>query len=1390
MGKQSAVTWLVGLWALTVTLSVVAQEPVAAGATPVAVAPVSAPEAAQATALATAIGVIAPPVAAPAPVTATATTPAAPVPSESPAAPATVPSVPAPSGNAVVPATVSTAPSGNADGPVPAVPVVAPVSASVVADGGIGPDWTPINSATELGPDFFFDVQEKAPIDGKTFFALCTIRDGLASPGCYAKKEKSMAESLTLSAAQGLKLTFPGNNEVLISTADGLYWKINKDARSIEFTDLASAAKFQIYTNAKKDTVFLKVEEFFVRAHQNKDGDWITLSPMLVARSFFRSWKFTKTITKENIDASRHAIDLPMIQARRKATTTSRAWVAYDLAVAVLLKRDFKTLILENANGWDIAMAVDHATTLMTTTPLLEEYQKLYPSLGKGLPDDFRLFDWTSAVKYTADKSPWQSAIHIAQKLPHSETNPIRDNFRTLAFASLYVANFQASQQLVPFHTPIVLEGYFAASCNLAWLAPDRKNLTLAQLVEYTAMPNFGNNALINVHYPINGIEQYWFTKLLSPEVKSLNYSATTIFPEIALLKHLNASWVSEHSTIGEGIARFALRQFDSWLKEYELGQIIDYFKDPAAKEVVDALKAVCKPNMRISACTIPQMHAIAQKSDSFLSARTDPLAVVELKSISTTDLQKYNTLIKRDSTLGDLVDQIAKTKTEAASLTTDFFSQVAEKMEDATLATMMKTNEQVRADAVATFEQVKTSAAFSMNLFQNDASTQLQIAKDKFNAAIAVRPKYLENLEALATKAMKQAEMRSYFSIAKSVLSFGDIMQTAVAQPYSAMNSLSGFQNGLMDMNQKLMQWNSAESLKKNLQNAIPQLESIAKVITDAAPALEKLRNLVVPLVAMKDISNVGNMTDDFQEEYNKVKRLDLTIQISQVRVMFAQTSTQMCTIIQLPAYPPCVDILKHSTEYFGNLQESIAASNEALASLGGVLDSAYDVTAASDAHDSLTTDGDRDLEGIKQIAGENKDEQDKAKFRARKQIDTDQAYFTLSALQGQATYLQKMYQLCARIGYANGGMVPDSCSRQVMAFKRVRLTELNSLLSYKPDTRRQTENSAVYIPTVPQFPNDTGYIDLGELMNGHTVKFQLPQNYTWLQRFGWVNEQSDFKNSVIYLKQFKLMLPPRYTDFNEEVMITIKSNGKADLGPALTLGRYYTLPASKYVVSYGTKQCTSDAVANPYATCGAPMKELCYQTQGESESFPDLIPTLFSEFKISAYYANAKGSKEGFAYRSLASPLYLRAVITTEIAEVQTATQASRRLRRSTPSSQHTEKRRHLREMEVAAAEAAATRCCPMGSYAMVWTKAPSPQCIPCPAGSVSQLGGVFCAYTYSNNAAKSSTAAASTENLEEEEEEDTEPEDDTSEEETEEAIPSAKATPSASDEDLGLA
>lgn len=38
------------------------------------------------------------------------------------------------------------------------------------------------------------------------------------------------------------------------------------------------------------------------------------------------------------------------------------------------------------------------------------------------------------------------------------------------------------------------------------------------------------------------------------------------------------------------------------------------------------------------------------------------------------------------------------------------------------------------------------------------------------------------------------------------------------------------------------------------------------------------------------------------------------------------------------------------------------------------------------------------------------------------------------------------------------------------------------------------------VMIPTAPSFPGDSGFLDIGKLMNGEPANFKVPQNVKWL--------------------------------------------------------------------------------------------------------------------------------------------------------------------------------------------------------------------------------------------------------------------------------------------------
>lgn len=1260
---------------------------------------------------------------------------------------------------------------------------------------GLTKEWTPVNGDADLDPSFFSSESNNEPVEGSMYFSFCSVRDGLTNATYLSLRATNVIEMPALRSMERFVLQYPGDGKVIIGLADGAkYWKGNKEKRTIEVTtDQNEATPFELLTNAKKDAVLLRLDDLYLRASHGKQGNSVALSPYLVSRSFFRAWTNAAELKAEDMAAERLERAEKILQQRRKAEIANPMYIAYDLALALLTKKPFDAFPLEDVNGNDLAVIVDEAITLITSSPLFEEYQALYPLFNRDLPEHLDIYSWSAVVKATG-QMPWQEMINALQQTIHSIELPLHNNLRALVLANFQAADADGGTGLTVFNGPLIFETYFTASCNIVWLS--KGEMTLAQMIDAVEFPLLEKPELAGSHLTQlpNKYEEYWFTKLIKTNVSSLTYSATEIFPELALLKHLKPEWVSEHSWIGEGIAKQFTKRVDEALKTTKIADIVSMFssKQREAREILQTALAYCKPASRFSFCVIPQLFQMAKNLMAYTAIQSLPQYPLDMRSISNIDLQTYISERKSEMKLTEQINSILKMKSEAILLSDQMFNDVAEKMKTAGLEAMVKAKDQLLADASASYEQVRNSSQFKIDIAKTQVDAQIQLASTAYDSAMTVEKKYLDNIEEISKKATDAAMQAAFFEVIRTGVAVGQgaSMLTKPGGLVTKVQSVVGVKAQFNAMKAQMKKIGTADGLMQQIQDALPEIENISTTIAEKMPAIEKIRATAMPIVSAEDKTAFANETDAIGRAVMDMRDWSLSVRIGRLKFLFGTLANQMCTIINRAAFPPCVTVLGYTNEYFGNIQASLDATNEVLNALGDLAGGAADTQAADVSYKAIAEQADgtsATLKDLKEQYETNQDEKKLALFKMRKQQDTDAAFSTSLALQSQATFLQLLYLLCARLTLSDGGHMPDLCEKKVMQFQPLEPNDVNVLISSTASKGADPRRTSALLPTQPAFPGDTGYLDLNRLMNGQPIAIRLPMNDTWLQQHGWIKGTDSIENTLFFLNRFRITLPPRYVDFEEEVVIEVQSQGLSDLGPPMAASRmrYVQLSPTKFVTNYISEStCHGDLVESPYANCGAPMKQLCIQQAGLSESKEKgMMVPLFTAFVITATFQTSTTQPQGFAYRDVATPLLIRVNANVSSSKLKlkkgSGGKGGADSRKSTRSSskkdatkddadtaegeddeidgdesksedtnesgdegesgeanveddEEAETRRFLRQVVVEATEAKIARCCKVGSYIRVWNeKKNGPSCSACPAGSVSQLGGLFCTY-----------------------------------------------------------
>ncbi|XP_071106191.1 uncharacterized protein [Haliotis cracherodii] len=298
---------------------------------------------------------------------------------------------------------------------------------------------------------------------------------------------------------------------------------------------------------------------------------------------------------------------------------------------------------------------------------------------------------------------------------------------------------------------------------------------------------------------------------------------------------------------------------------------------------------------------------------------------------------------------------------------------------------------------------------------------------------------------------------------------------------------------------------------------------------------------------------------------------------------------------------------------------------------------------------------------------------------------------------------------QYCNILEYKNGGRRPAVC-------KGVK-SDVPALLAHPEAACDNEVRLYVNIPTVPSNSSDKAYVNITDLYAGNEITFKI-ENQQWLRDNGWIGVNDRIIAS--YVKDFEVYAPTKTTTYRR-----VKSSVIGLLNNELIPGQteYVIVPQHPMVFEYQEglllHNCRKGKLQNPYTTCtNDKISYICplsndLTTCEELKTKTLLFPSIFSTWKIQLH---------GFKFSPVPDPateLPIKVGILMCTMYNRTAErQITRRDVRDTPS-QHS---LSVRSGDRAGCDKS---CCPANQYLSQKTFT----CKPCPAGSVSALGGYYC-------------------------------------------------------------
>lgn len=155
-----------------------------------------------------------------------------------------------------------------------------------------------------------------------------------------------------------------------------------------------------------------------------------------------------------------------------KNDSLSAAWLAYDMSLALSLKKPISSFTLTGrATGLELVLLLDQTVSLMTQAPLLKTYKKLYPNASSFRQDLVRDFDLLSLMDKIPIETPevWRHAADAVGTIRASAPSKLRVALRSLVRSNLIVQDFDQGKKRFGFsNVALNLQEHLSASCDLA----------------------------------------------------------------------------------------------------------------------------------------------------------------------------------------------------------------------------------------------------------------------------------------------------------------------------------------------------------------------------------------------------------------------------------------------------------------------------------------------------------------------------------------------------------------------------------------------------------------------------------------------------------------------------------------------------------------------------------------------------------------------------------------------------------------------------------------------------------------------------------------------------------------------------------------------------------
>lgn len=1201
--------------------------------------------------------------------------------------------------------------------------------------------WTPIVQETDMPEGYCFDETLNAVACDANFISFATHGNtGFPSYVHAISADGPVPFSLIFGADSLFRFSTEAGKLLLFNKKGNKYVALDKTTMAFVVAEKDKAAKFEVFMRmGKSAALLLKTGDSFVRL----SPDGLTASAFVTHECFLLPAKTDAAKVEEIADK----LDAEALGRRAGALTKGAKpvpmWFAYDFALVVPLDgkatyAKFSMLQGKKVDVRSLKAGFEKAFELICEKMLFE--YKAFPSLGQKLPQLLMVHNLDQVE--TVDPSVW---ITVSNYFTSSSKRTINDGVaNTVHFSALVFANAkweERKRNKERLSTKEEKDGawlasYFRSSCALAWNA---EGLTLEKKLELVDMLD----ASVPQEDP-DQLQTFWFTSLINgtseqvkgkPDEPMSPLKSSLLLIELGLMHKLDPNFLATNSYVGESIAKPLFQQLDVYLKSetgMDLDGVYKLVKDKVTKDAMHVIDSVCSARLlEISVCVLPQIFRQAGIFSMYDRNITSPDVITDLKNAAAIDQVAYLDLVRSDKADAKLNKELLKIKEDYVTAAKTFTDGLSEIVEDITIQGALDASDKLAKTTTALATYMEKSSQFRASGINADLARKVRDIEAASAEVTKSQASFTKNIRKIGDIATFRAAIDAFVAVVETAFTAFEAASSFGSGGVSgAVGGIGEVSNSLKTLISKINDAADTIQLVEYASALTKELGELLVKMNDALPAINAVREAAKPLTSGQEMTaaQFAMHSQKFLEALRGYKAPVSATQLNSLQARFRGVAEMFCRVAQIPTKSECVELPGQNMLIFTNLVENVRLGEEVMQGLMEMCTEAVNARTLTmlkekvEANKAAATN----FDDLKAKWGKDNKKKQTWWFQWRKQ----QQYLTAAAT--AASVLQEVYLLssivdrCNQMTYSRGGIPVPACE-SVYSGEPISASVIDELIeSGDEEPQYETVEKEPFIPTAPAYSGDVAYIDLPKLMEGMPVYFKLPSNNaSWLLAHQWISSEDELETNAMYVTQFKLQIPPRFANYDSEAStaeIVIESRQESMLGPALA-GKTFLINPVRFASDYTLDAEQNDGAAGCVYVyeCDANIPKYCFNDDGTTADKITVFPSMFTEWSIIASITTDSAKPPRIGYSKAATPLLLRAHVTVNKVPLDGESFSRRRQRRL--------RGRSDKDDSAEPASHGSGQCCAgKNDYRAIVDG--DFTCVPCPEGTIKQLGGLYCA------------------------------------------------------------